>query len=71
MPANVCEICGKTFNAVGKGRWRYCHDCYFLLESRKFKEENETKEKTDWSKIIKISNETGLSYGKLVQMGLI
>lgn len=71
MADNICEICGKTFNAVGKGRWRYCSDCYFILESKKCKEKNETKEKTDWSKIIKIQKETGLSYGQIVQKGMI
>lgn len=66
----VCNVCGKTVQ-VGSRRYKNCHDCSQLSTRQKEEKKKILSQKTDWKKIIELSKETGLSYGKLVQRGLL
>lgn len=62
-----CEQCGKLFQTNYKQQ-KFC-SAKCRDKSRSLKNHSDTK--TDWEKIVQKSMETGLSYGKMVQNGII
>lgn len=62
-----CEQCGNTFITQYKQQ-KFCSaNCRNKARAKK----NSPAPGTDWSKIVQKSMETGLSYGKMVQNGML
>ena len=62
-----CEQCGNTFQT------KYNHQkfCSANCRNKSRSAKNSPAAKTDWEKIVQKSMETGLSYGKMVQDGML
>lgn len=66
----ICENCNTIFEENKRG-YKYCPICRNLTRFQKKKRSSNMKEKCDWDKIIETSKNTGMSYGELVQKGMI
>lgn len=81
----VCPVCGQPF-AVKSSAGKYCSEaCYTEARNKKAREvynkqrsikktaadKAKAKRAAEWTRIGKMMDETGLSYGKLVAKGMI